>query len=807
MADGKRLLFVGAGHAHLYSLARLDRFARRGISVTVISPAAFWYSGMGPGLLSREYEPGDASVDVRAMVESRGGRFLEDRVASIHADGHYVVAAGGERVPYDALSLNVGSEVAPLPGGEGNDRVFTVKPVSRLLELRRRILRFEPGRAVRILIAGGGLAGCEAAANARALCLRHGRTASIRLVTGGTRLLPDLPEAAGERMAGWFRRNGIAVGTGNRVSGFDGDAVLFEDGLREAADFVLLATGVHPPDLLKRSDLATDGEGALLVDDHLQAVSHPGVFGAGDCIRFGPMPLARVGVYAVRQAPVLFDNLLASLLGGPMRVFRPQKRFLLILNLGDGTGLLSRGKFVASGRMAFRIKDRLDRRFMRRFRSTLHVLLFARYPAPGQAKTRLIPELGPRSAAVLHRRMTEHAAGVARAVRDSGDIGITVCCTGARVRDFRAWLGEDLQYEMQSSGDLGIRMRRAFETAFSRGGAGALAIGTDVPDLSPDILRQAVDGLREHDVVLGPAADGGYYLFGMRRCRPELFTGMEWGTGSVYRQTCDAIRSCGLTFLELPTLDDVDRPGDLARVRGDLRFAEAFGGKAAISVILPTLNEASVLGRTLDAALGAEGVEIIVADGGSQDATREIASAAGAVVLEVPGGRAAQMNAGAMAARGRILLFLHADTLLPAGYADAVRRALEAPSTVAGAFRFRTDGSGAAIRLAERVTNFRSAVFHWPYGDQGLFLEKRVFEEMGGFAWLPIMEDFELVRRLRRRGPIVTLGERVLTSARRWHRLGLLRTTFRNQCMIAGYLAGVKPARLYRYYYGGDPPG
>ncbi|MBE0604084.1 MAG: FAD-dependent oxidoreductase [Deltaproteobacteria bacterium] len=369
MADAKRLVFAGAGHAHLYSLARLDRFARRGIPVTVISPAAFWYSGMGPGLLSREYESGDASVDVRAMVEKGGGRFMEDRVASIHADRRYVVTTGGERVPYEALSLNVGSEVTALPVGAGNDRLYTVKPVSRLLELRQEILRFELGRVVRIMIAGGGPAGCEAAANALALCLRHGREASIRLVAGGNRLLPDLPEAAGERMADWCRRNGIIFDTGRRVSGFDGDAVLFEGGLREAADFLLLATGVHPPDLLKRSDLATDGEGALVVDGHLQAVSHPGVFGAGDCIRFEPMPLARVGVYAVRQAPVLFANLLASLLGGPMRVFRPQRRFLLILNLGDGTGLLSRGGFVTSGRMAFRIKDWLDRRFMRRFHS------------------------------------------------------------------------------------------------------------------------------------------------------------------------------------------------------------------------------------------------------------------------------------------------------------------------------------------------------------------------------------------------------------------------------------------------------
>lgn len=369
MGTLKRLVFAGAGHAHLYSLARLGRFVRAGISVTVISPPTFWYSGMGPGLLSGLYEAEDASVDVRAMVESGGGRFLDDRAASIDPDRRILVTAGGERVPFDALSLNVGSEVGELPGAAGSDRVFRVKPVSRLLDLRHRILRFAPGRPLRILVAGGGAAGCEAAANALALCRRRGRRVSIRLLTGDDRILAGMPGPAGERMAYWCRRNGIDVETGRRVSGFDGEEVLFEDGRRESADFVLLATGVRPPALLKRSGMAAGEEGALPVDEHLQAVSHPGIFGAGDCVRFEPMPLPRVGVYAVRQAPVLFDNLFASLLGGSLRAFRPQKRFLLILNLGDGTGLLTRGKLVASGRVAFLLKDRLDRGFMRRSRA------------------------------------------------------------------------------------------------------------------------------------------------------------------------------------------------------------------------------------------------------------------------------------------------------------------------------------------------------------------------------------------------------------------------------------------------------
>ena len=164
------------------------------------------------------------------------------------------------------------------------------------------------------------------------------------------------------------------------------------------------------------------------------------------------------------------------------------------------------------------------------------------------------------------------------------------------------------------------------------------------------------------------------------------------------------------------------------------------------------------------------------------------------------GGRAAQQNRGAAVAKGRYLLFLHADTLPPAAYADLIRRALDRPATVAGAFRFRLDQEGLIARLAEPGANLRSTLFRWPYGDQGLFLEKRVFDELGGFAPLPIMEDYELVGRLRRRGAVVTLREAAITSARRWRQVGILRASLGNLAMVAGFRAGVSPDRLARFY-------
>jgi uncharacterized protein len=434
---------------------------------------------------------------------------------------------------------------------------------------------------------------------------------------------------------------------------------------------------------------------------------------------------------------------------------------------------------------------------------TTHILIFARYPVSGEAKTRLIPALGPERAARLHRRMTEHAVGIARKAVAAGEenaIEITVCYTGGRRKEFQAWLGSDLHYERQSSGHLGVRLRQAFVHSFERGATLTLAIGADIPGVSLEILRQAIHGVRDRDVVLGPAADGGYYLIGTKQFYAGLFTGIDWGTGQVLHQTCNAIKRLGLTVETLPTLNDIDRPEDLSVFHDDPRFTELLIGEPLISVIIPTLNEAVILAQTIQSVRNGNRIEIIVTDGGSRDRTCELAVKAGVTLLEVVGGRAAQLNAGAADAKGSILFFLHADTHPPSGYANQIRTALDDPATVAGAFRFRTDGTGTAMRVIEWATNFRSTRLQWPYGDQGLFLEKRIFDELGGFTSLPIMEDFDLVRRLRRRGFVATLRDAAVTSARRWEQLGPIRTTVINQIMIAGFISGFPVHWLKRLY-------
>jgi rSAM/selenodomain-associated transferase 2 len=218
-----------------------------------------------------------------------------------------------------------------------------------------------------------------------------------------------------------------------------------------------------------------------------------------------------------------------------------------------------------------------------------------------------------------------------------------------------------------------------------------------------------------------------------------------------------------------------------------------------ISIIIPTLNEEENMAACLASTQNAPDVERIVVDGGSKDRTLEIARSCGAKVLRGPVGRARQMNAGAESAKGEFLLFLHADTRLPEGFSEIIRHMMTLPRIVAGAFEFRLDVSSPGLRLIERVANWRSRILQLPYGDQAIFTRLALFREMGGYRDMPIMEDYELVQRLKKRGRIVTVPYPAMTSARRWGKLGTFKATFLNYGIVIAYHAGISPARILRF--------
>lgn len=220
-----------------------------------------------------------------------------------------------------------------------------------------------------------------------------------------------------------------------------------------------------------------------------------------------------------------------------------------------------------------------------------------------------------------------------------------------------------------------------------------------------------------------------------------------------------------------------------------------------ISVIVPVLNEESVIGKTLSALRRGPDEELLVVDGGSDDRTAEIANQFASSAIISPRGRARQMNAGAEAASGDILLFLHADCGLPDGAYDNMRATLQDNTIAAGAFDLSIDHPAIGFRVIEWGANLRSHLTGIPYGDQGLFMRTELFRKMGGYADIPLMEDIELGHRLKRQGRIVFVRPSITTSPRRWLAEGLVYTTFRDWARAIGYSAfGLSPWRLSKHY-------
>ncbi|MFP4193209.1 MAG: TIGR04283 family arsenosugar biosynthesis glycosyltransferase [Candidatus Hydrogenedentota bacterium] len=426
--------------------------------------------------------------------------------------------------------------------------------------------------------------------------------------------------------------------------------------------------------------------------------------------------------------------------------------------------------------------------------------VFTRYPEPGVTKTRLIPALGPQGAAELQRAMTHHILNVARYWKgNSAGNAVDVRFASGSAELMESMFGADVSYTPQQEGDLGERLNQAIEAAFADGAGAVVAIGADCPAMDSATIQQAFDALSGHELVLGPASDGGYYLIGLNRPHPELFTSIDWGTGRVLAQTMQAARELGLSVAMLDEKTDIDEPTDL---HGGEAITYMKDQIPRLSIIIPAINEADRLPETLESIGRSPLVETIVADGGSDDATRSIAEAFGATVIQSAPGRAKQMNAGAAVARGNILLFLHADTRLPFAYLDPILAAMQDDRAAAGAFRLTFAQAGLGLRCIEWAANLRSIVGQSPYGDQALFVRRETFEALEGFRDLPIMEDYDLVQRLRKLGRIKMLPLPAITSPRRCIERGIWRTTLTHKWIIIGWRFNVDPARLARWRNG-----
>ncbi len=364
---GKHLVLVGGGHAHMTVMVNLQNYIERGHQVTLIGPSTHhYYSGMGPGLLGGTYRPQEVRFNVKKMVEDRGGAFVQDTVTRIDADQKILVLKSGAELAYDVVSCNTGSRVPADEARVDGDRIFSVKPIENLIKVRQLIKGNMRSREPKLIVVGGGAAALELAGNLWRL-VQQSRTPASITVCGGRRFLASMPVKAQRYARRSLAARSIEFIEGVRVNCLKDGVATLDDQRELNFDLALLAWGIEPSHLFKESGLPTGSDGGLLVNTYLQSVSYPDIFGGGDCISFEPQPLDKVGVYAVRQNPVLYANLLAALEGRDLKTFEPQDTYLLIYNLGNETGIFSRGSWVWKGRLIFWLKDTIDRKFMRNF--------------------------------------------------------------------------------------------------------------------------------------------------------------------------------------------------------------------------------------------------------------------------------------------------------------------------------------------------------------------------------------------------------------------------------------------------------
>lgn len=368
----RRLVLLGGGHAHVHVLDAFGRHPEPGVEVTLVSRDADTpYSGMLPGVVAGIYMRDEAHIDLARLCAAGGIAFVRAVATGIDRGSRAVLLTEGGQVGYDLLSVDVGIEPAMGTIAGAAEHAIAVKPIGRFLDRFDSLLGKvgATDQPLRIAMIGGGAGGVELLLAVRSRLRReHGaESAAFSLATAGPLLAGHNAQV---RRA--FRRvlaeRGVAVHENRPVAAVEPGAVLFEDGGREAADAVLLATHAAAPSWFGATGLALDRAGFLAVGPTLQSLSDVSVFAAGDCAALVGSPREKAGVYAVRAGLPLARNLRAVLRGEEPRPWRPQSRHLALISTGDGRAVASWGPFAAEAAWAWRLKDRIDRSWIARYR-------------------------------------------------------------------------------------------------------------------------------------------------------------------------------------------------------------------------------------------------------------------------------------------------------------------------------------------------------------------------------------------------------------------------------------------------------
>jgi pyridine nucleotide-disulfide oxidoreductase family protein len=364
----KRVLLLGAGHAHLQVLQALAAQRLASAQVALVTPHEHAvYSGMVPGLVAGHYTLDDCRIPLRPLADAAGVHFITASAMAVDAAARRVQLSDGSELAYDVLSLDTGAPTRrdALPGAQ--EHALRLRPLEHFVRLLEPLWALAGQHALDVVVIGGGAAGFETA-----LALSHrfaqiGTAGSrVALVTGGGPVLDGYPDAVRRRGAAALRRAGVTV-MRSACTAIAADHVRLDNGARAHCDAPVLALGAQPPAWLAASGLALDEAGFVATGPTLQSLSHAEVFAAGDVASRPDAPHPRSGVQAVRAGPALAENLRRYVGGGALLPHTPPARTLNLISCGDRQAIAAWGGWSAQGRWAWWWKDRIDRAWVRRF--------------------------------------------------------------------------------------------------------------------------------------------------------------------------------------------------------------------------------------------------------------------------------------------------------------------------------------------------------------------------------------------------------------------------------------------------------
>lgn len=368
----RRVILAGGGHAHLAVLADWARRPLADAECWLITSARHLaYSGMVPGWIAGFYRADELLIDLVPLAKAAGARLVLADVVGLDAGQRRLSLSTGEVLEFDLLSLATGGETDTSRLEGLGQRLLTVRPLDRFMQQWSRFIAAHPVAApVHAVVAGGGAGGVELAFAVQSVLARRCDKSRVSLVSGKDGLLAGHADTVKRRVRTGLAARGIALHPADasaEVSGEPGGLIL-SDGTRLEAHCVIAATGSRAPRWIAPSGIVCTDAGFVAVGADLRSISHPALFAAGDIVERIDRPLPRSGVHAVKAGPVLAANLRAALRGAPLQRYQPRARTLYLLGTGDRRAILSWGGFSAEGQLAWNLKDRIDRRFVERYR-------------------------------------------------------------------------------------------------------------------------------------------------------------------------------------------------------------------------------------------------------------------------------------------------------------------------------------------------------------------------------------------------------------------------------------------------------